>query len=156
MTLLEKIDTVLTWLYTNSGKNPDLQELKTTFLSKIDIGEITDILMKLYDDGLIRCEYGGDKNAKYHPNGHFLISFDGKYFCETVGNYTEKIKRENSKIKSDLERENRIDLNTGNLATWTRNLYYGTVAVAAGTGLLFVLGVLNLLKDLHWFPFCGY
>jgi len=133
MTLLQKIDTVFEWLYQNSGKNPTLYDLETALAPQgIDVGEIKDILAKLKNDNLIYCVIGDNRNAAYNDFCNYLISFDGKYFFETVKTFTEKTRRENQAVLDKANQDARMEEYAKLLAKWTRYLTYGTVGVAVG------------------------
>jgi len=148
MTLLDKIDTVFEWLYIHSGENPNLTKIQTGLEGKdIDIGEIKDILAKLKDEKLIYCVLGENRMAIYSDYCNYLISFDGKYFYETVKTFKEKIKRENDKATFIDGMNRNMENNATLLTTWTRRLFYGTVAAAVGgLGLL----VIEIVKALHF------
>jgi|SRR5579871_5461150 len=126
MTLIEKIDAVFLWLYDHSGENPTLTALTKEFKDRIDIGEIRDILIKLNKDGLMRCVYENNDDVNYHDGCNFLINFNGKYFKETTGSFTNKIKEEND-LKEVIHTQNSYP---AILNTWTRRLTYATILAA--------------------------
>jgi hypothetical protein len=148
MTLLEKIDHVFEWLYLNSGTNPNLHDIKTGLANKdIDIGEIRDILLKLKNDNFIYCEFSGNLNHSYHDNAHFLINFEGKYFYETVGSFSEKIRLERVKLYAIDAQNRRMERNEERLIQWTKYLFYGTVAVAVGAVGLVIWEILKTIYE---------
>ena len=128
---------VFEWLYKNSGSNPELPKIHGSLIDKVELGEIKDILTKLRNDKLIYTEVGGNRNAEYFDHAHFLISFDGKYFYETVGSFAEKIRRENQKrlnedlrIADEQALNQRMERNEVTLTSWTKKLNYATMAAA--------------------------
>jgi hypothetical protein len=125
MTLLEKIDLVLGWLYINSGTNPTFQDISKALKDKgIDLGEIQDCLLHLYRKKLIYCEFLGNRDSQYTDDqgAHYLISFKGKLFWETTGGFKERARLEQIKINSLEEQNRRMERNDEQLVTWTENL----------------------------------
>jgi hypothetical protein len=152
MILLEKIDAVLGCLYEHSGENPDIDLiLKWLQDSEIDLGEIQDCLLHLHKEGYIYCELLRDRNHSYTdvPGAHYLISFKGKFFWETVGGYQEQHKKEQI-TNAALEAQNqRMERNEARLVGWTRNLFWGTIAVAVGAIGLVIWEMWHYYKTSH-------
>jgi hypothetical protein len=141
MNWLKKMDAVIRTLYTISGNNPDfpliMQSLQGT---KIDEGEVRDILLYLYRKGFIYCEYSGDRDYKYTDlvNTHYLISCEGKLFWESRGGFEEKDKKD----KLDLQT---VELDLRRRIANERMLSRGTIWLAVGTFLLVFVEVV-----IHW------
>lgn len=145
MTLLEKIDAVLETLYIHSGENPTFPLLQEWLApSGIEKGEIEDCLLHLYKEGLIYCEFAGDRTAYYTELGgaHYLISFKGKFFWETIGGYKRQheISVNDERIKNNRE----------------KYLSRGTVWLACLTGFLLLVDLLTHWKELRqlFYYFC--
>lgn len=147
MDWLDKMDLVLTTLYKESGHNSSLNDI-VGYLDKKDIhkGEIEDILLYLWREGLIYCEYLGNRNHTYFDSidSHFLISCKGKLFLEEHIGFKEKKKTEdfkNKEIISDLALRKRND----------HRLVIGTFLVAAGAiGLI----IWEMLKTFYLEKVC--
>lgn len=147
MTLLEKIDAVLEWLYINSGTNPTFQDISKGLADKkIDLGEIQDCLLHLYRDKYIYCEFLGNRDSEFVDDrgAHYLVSFKGKYFWETEKGYAEQVRLE--QIKSDFlsAQTQRTERNEEQLVTWTRNLANRTQDLTFWTRLV-AIGAIGLV-----------
>ena len=139
MTLLEKIDAVFTWLYLNSGKDPNLPDIMAGLNNPdIDEGEVKDILAKLRRDNLIYCVMGQDRNAEYSDYGKYLITFDGKYFYETVGGFVKQHQIEQLNLKN-------LETDVNIRKTNERLIAGGTKWLAIGTFSLVLVEIL-----IHW------
>lgn len=112
MNLLEKMDTVLKYLYEYSGSNPTENDIVEN--TKIDVGEVRDILIQLLDDKMLRMELDGTFYHVYKDNKdcHFLITFNGKYFCETIGGYKGKTKLETDDEKRKIRNDSMLVVGT--------------------------------------------
>ena len=148
MTLLEKIDTVLQYLYEHSGENPNFPMLNAALNIKgVEEGEIRDILIKLRKEGLIYCEAGGLMDVNYSDYGHYLISFDGKYFWETERGFIPKF------TKSDVENTRKdAAITYQSEQADTLNRLTGWIAIASGMAAVYYL--LQILEWVytHWKP----
>ena len=142
MTLLEKIDTVMQFLYEHSGKNPNFPYIKDGLKDKeIDEGEIRDILIKLKKDGLMYCEGGGIMNTEYSDYGHYLISFDGKFFWETEGGFIKKMSKDASENTRLQTLETSQQIQSGKLTSLTRWIAVATCVAA----LYYILVIIELV-----------
>lgn len=131
MTLLEKIDSVLKCLYDHSGENPNSELIRSKLKDfPIDIGEIRDILMKLTIDGLIYCEINGQIGTVFYDNARYLISFEGKFFYETVGSFSEKMRRDNAEDNRVKSLASSQQIQSEKLTTLTRWISVATCVAA--------------------------
>lgn len=124
MELVDKIDTFLKWLYIHSGENPTFSSLYEGVKNEgVHEGELDDCLKKLHKDGFLYFMYrDGNVVNNYWRDHNFLITFDGKYFWETVKGYKEKIRIENAKIQAISDQNQRMEKNEELLVSWTKNL----------------------------------
>lgn len=93
MTWLGKMDAVLNCLYEHSGDNPRFTDLQEWLNGQpIEKGELQDITLYFYNEGLMYLEYGGDRNHKYyeHQDSRYLISSSGKTFWEETGGFVNQ------------------------------------------------------------------
>lgn len=128
MTWLEKMDTVLQCMYDHSGENPTMAMYEAWLKDvPIDKGEIQDILLYLWREQMIYCEYEGNRNSLWIEgyNVHYLIGCKGKLFLEGVGGF---------------ESQNRRDTRRANLQSWQ------TWAIAGGTVLAGLYGLIEVVK----------
>jgi len=142
MTWLEKMDAVINSLYVNSGFNPDFGiiqgDLNKKYPDVISKGEIEDILLYLYREQYIYCEYLGNRDAPYidNINAHYLISCKGKLFLEETEGFVKQ------KANEDLKKQEIIDemaLRKKN----ERRLVGGTYLVAVGAIGLIIWEILK-------------
>lgn len=153
MTLLEKIDTILKITYDFSGENPNrdfvLKKAKEQG-AQIDIGEVRDILQKLHRDGFLYYELFGNFIDKYTEDNRFLITFEGKFFVETVGSYGNKIANdvaENNRVKNLEFSQHEHSGTLNNLTTWIVRATW--VASAAAV----IAAIYYLLEIIHYFAY---
>lgn len=145
MELVDKIDNVLEWLYLNSGSDPNFSAIKDGLKHKpIDEGEIDDCLKKLHKDGFLYFMRQGQVDQKYDRYLTFLITFDGKYFWETVKGYRIKYAisdAENSRVKN-LEIVQ---------TDYQKNIVWLTVVLVVGTVPVGLLALADLYWKYKWF-----
>lgn len=145
MTWIQKMDAVLKSLYEHSGDNPrfsDLQEyLKDLPISK---GELQDVTLYFYNEGLMYSEYGGDRTHQYseHYDVRYLLSCKGKLFWEDIGGF------EQQKTKASIESDRVKNLESSQQKLMSR-LNLLTFWVAAGTVALALIELLSALKLLN-------
>jgi hypothetical protein len=149
MELLERLDTVLTWLSTYSHTNPNFDQIKEGLLAhKLTDGEIDDCLKKLHKDEYLYFMHDNKEQPvisdvigeTYNRDLNYLITFDGKIFIRIKGGYVKKQEMEDleqQKTKDDLALRKRND----------HRLVTGTFLVAVGAiGLI----VWEMIKT-FWF-----
>jgi len=136
LTLLQKYDTVLDVLYTESGKSPTFDDIlgKLGFDGyNIHWGEVWDIINTMTKDGFIYQVIQEDDTEK---KPRYLLSFNGKLLKET-GGLEKKLEREKKKDATD------VLLDASNLKTgrWTRN----NIILTAITGGITLIALLTNL-----------
>jgi hypothetical protein len=151
MTWLEKMDAVLLCLDKLSGNNPGFSDLEKWLAEKyptqIDKGEIQDITLFLWREGMMYFETGGDRTAHYNdrdPNGRYLISTKGKLLRENPGGFVQQ------KINDDAENSRVEKLETSQQKLMER-LNFLTGWVAGGTIALVLVELWKMALDYHWF-----
>lgn len=136
LTLIQKYDTVLDVLYTESGKSPTFDDILGKLGAdgyNIHWGEVWDIINTMIKDGFIYQviqEDDPDKKPRY------LLSFNGKLLKET-GGLEKKLAREKKK------EETGVLLDESNLKTgrWTRT----NIVITIITGSITLIAVLTNL-----------
>lgn len=133
-----KMDAVLYSLHEFSGENPNFNAIRATLPKKdISDGEILDIFLYLWREGLIYCEVEGNRNHTYIdlPDSRFLMSCKGKLFVIEYTNFSGKDRIEKLKLKN-LETDVQIR------KTNERLISRGTIWLAVGTFLLVLVETL--------------
>jgi ABC-type Na+ efflux pump permease subunit len=136
LTLIQKYDTVLDVLYTESGKSPTFDDILGKLGTdgyNIHWGEVWDVINTMIKDGFIYQVIQEDDPEK---KPRYLLSFNGKLLKET-GGLEKKLAREKKK------EETNVLLDASNLKTgrWTRT----NIIITIVTGSITLIAVLTNL-----------
>lgn len=148
MTWLEKMDAVLFCLNDLKSTNPkftDLQNWLQIKYPEVQKGEIQDITLYLWTEGMMYFDNGGGHRLSVYDDrkedGHYLISCKGKLFLEEQTSYVQK------KINDDAENKR-----VGNVEKFqkanARQMTCLTIVITVAT---VVLGIQGILAIIDWF-----
>ena len=118
-----------------------LSWLKNT--PEIHEGEIQDCLHHFYNEGLIYCESHENRHTVYqgHSSEHYLISFKGKIFIDTIGGYEKEAEfLSQRKAWEDylLEQGEKNQEKLNNLTLW----------LSVGTTVLALVEIIKLVREM--------